>query len=444
MKPVQIMANALRRLETLFPGYFPEAKHNYYSDFGYPVNLSFENFYGMYSRNSIARAAVEKTVLKTWQDYPFLRQAEGAHTETPLELDIRSRFADIRFWQRLADVDRRSMVGSYSGAILRIADSKTFNQPVDVVTGGLDALVEIIPAWEGQLIVSQWNTNETDENYGKPTMFSFKESSVGKVAGAIRSFEIHPDRVIVWSRDGTIFNNSMLEPGYNDLMTLEKVSGAGGEGFWKNAKSAPILQVDKDFSTQSMAQALGVSADGLADAMNDQVADWQKGFDKLLMLQGMEAKTLGVNLPSPEHFFNIALQSFAASVPIPLKILVGTQSGERASTEDAREWAQTNMARRSSYVVPLIMAIINRLETFGILPEMDWFLDWADLTESTASEKIDRALKMADVNTKQANSGSIEAVFTTDEIRSAVGMEPLAEPDKYIDTAPNGGAGVTL
>lgn len=437
MNPVALILNAARRLESMFPGYFPEAKHNHYKDFGYPENLGFTQLYQMFLRNGIGRAGIEKTILKTWQDSPFLLEherdgSEGkAKKETPLEKEIRLRFDDLRLWQHLAEADRRSLVGKYGGVILRLADSKRFNEPVDTVPGGLDGLVELLPAWEGQLTVAEWDTDETSADYGQPRMYQFNEAQVGDTTNKTRAFMIHPDRVLIWSKDGTVHGSSLLEPGYNDLLTLEKISGAGGEGFWKNAKSAPVLEVDKDAKIAEMAKAMGVLPAELADKMNEQVEDWQKGFDKLLMVQGMQAKTLGITLPSPEHFFNIALQSFAASISIPLKILVGSQTGERASTEDASEWSQTIMSRRSSQTVPNIMALVRRLERFSILPEKDWFIDWTDLTESSMSEKIDRANKMADTNQKMKDGGEI--VFTPEEIRAVVDYEPLSEAEKFLD-----------
>ena len=159
--------------------------------------------------------------------------------------------------------------------------------------------------------------------------------------------------------------------------------------------------------------------------MNTQVNDWQKGFDSLLMLQGMEAKTLGVTLPQPAEFVNVALQSFASSWGIPIKILVGMQTGERASQEDAKEWAKTCMARRNGSIVPNIMQLIRRLERFGVMAEKPWSIDWADLTESDMSEKIDRATKMADINVKNVQAGGIELTFTEDEIRETIGKDPL-------------------
>src|SRR5690606_18169319 len=141
----------------------------------------------------------------------------------------------------------------------------------------------------------------------------------------------------------------------------------------------PVLEIDKDAKLADMARDMGIDATDLADKMEDQVSDWNKGFDSLLMLMGMQAKTLSVSLPIPEHFFNVSLQGFAASINCPQKILVGNQTGERASAEDAADWNRSNMARRTGTCIPAIRDVVNRLERFGILPERDWFVHWQDL-----------------------------------------------------------------
>ncbi len=437
MSNVVMLANyAARRLGAMFPGFFQGQKHDHYKDFGYPAQLTFELLYAMYCRNGVAAAAVDKTALKTWQDTPYLLEQErdgsqkGKSKETDLEKQIRQKFEALRLWAKLADADRKAMVGGYSGVILRLRDSKTFDQPVDRVNGGLDGLYRIDPVWAGQLRVADWNTDASSETYGEPTMFEFNEANVETENPNKRNLRIHPDRVIIWSDDGTVNGRSMLEPGYNDLIDMEKIKGAGGEGFWKNAKSAPVFEVDKEAKIDQMAKAMGVSVTDLADKMNEQVADFQKGFDQMLMVMGMQAKTLSVTLPSPEHFWSAPLQSFAASVGIPLKVLVGNQTGERASTEDADEWNQTNMSRRVNITHPNIMELVSRLQNWTILPKKDWFIDQADLTESSISEKVDRANKMADTNQKM---GTSVYVFTDDEIRAAVGYEPLTDAEKYRD-----------
>lgn len=438
MNPLRLVVNnAGRSLQAMFPGYFfGTPKHNHAADFGYPDRVVFATAFSAYNRYPLARAAVDKTVGKTWETNPLLQEFQrdgskkGQQKETQGEAEIRQRFGDLRVWQHIAECDRRGLVGAYSGLILRLADGEAFDKPVKRVPGGLEGLVEVIPAWEGQLTVSQWDTDQRSPTYGQPQMFAFAESAVGETQQP-RNFSIHPDRVVIVSRDGTLNGRSALEPGYNALLDMEKIRGGGGEGFWKNAKSGLSLEIDKDAKVENIAQAMGVQPEDVVDKIDEQVEGFNKGFDKSLLLQGIKATPMQVNLPSPEHFFAIALQSFAATFSCPLKILVGSQTGERASTEDSEEWAKVNMARRTNELVPTIMTFVNRLERFGILPQKDWHLEWADLTEASMGEKIDRADKMASVNQKMPG----EIVFTGDDIRAAVGMEPLSDADKFPDDA---------
>lgn len=424
-----------RQLSTMFPGYFSAAKHNNYADFGFPTDVDFDMLFMMYKRNSLAKAAVDKTVRKTWQDPPWLLEkprdgSEGPlKKETRLEKAIRQHFSKIRLWTKLMEADRRSLVGRFSAVILRVADGKPFDQPLESVSGGLDALIDVIPVWEGQLRVNEWDTNEMSLTYGEPLMYGYDESnfSTGSTnpaaVGKQRKLTIHPSRVVIWSIDSSLDQESALEAGYNDLLTMEKIVGAGGEGFWKTAKASPILEMDKEADIIKMAKAMGIEPTQIHDVMNEQVEDWQKGFDKLLMVQGMTAKPLKIELPDPEHFFMNALMSFSASFDIPLKVLVGTQTGERASSEDASQWNQTCNFRRKNNVIPNVLEIVRRLEQCGILKENpEWFIDWTDLTESTMLEKIDRAGKMAKVN---KDFGDV--VFMPREIRASVGYEPADE-----------------
>jgi uncharacterized protein len=135
---------------------------------------------------------------------------------------------------------------------------------------------------------------------------------------------------------------------------------------------------------------------------------------------------LPVTLPSPEYFYAGPLQSFAASVSIPLKILVGNQTGERASSEDSEEWDQTCMGRRTDVTHPLILSLVERFVRFKVLPDgKDWFVDQADLTEAKTSEKVERASKMSAINTQSVTAAG-QLTFTVDEIREAMDYEPVA------------------
>jgi len=426
-----ILNAAVRRLGTVFPGYFGEnTKHNHAADYGWPTTVTFELLHHSYMRNGLAAAAADRLSLRTWQMLPeFWETKEPAESDE--ESDIRQRLDDIRGWQSLIETDKRAFIGGYAGAILRFADSKSFDQPVDSVPGGLDGLVEIIPAWAGQLKVSNWEQDQNAENYGKPLMFEFNESSVDNIGTSSngqqnRQLKVHPDRLLLWSADGSVFAQSDLQAGVNSLIDLEKIVGAGGEGFWKNAKSAPILIADETFDPAVMAASLGVAPDMIKEAMSERVEDYQKGFDKLLMLQGIKAKTLGVTLPQPNEFFMIAANMFAASVSIPVRVLIGNQTGERASTEDQIDFNRTCMARRERVIHPMLRELLNKLEKYSIIKEHDWTIQWESLLDSSPSEKMNRAKGMAEINkSSESPLGDSEPAFLIDEIRAEINMPPL-------------------
>lgn len=418
------------RLSHAFRGSANTKHCNVYKDYGYPENPTFWDFYKAYKRNPIGRAGIDRPVDKTWQDNPCIVVEGDVHTETPDERRIRLAFSRLMLWTKLKKADVRGRVGEYSALILRFADSKPFHEPVDRVPGGLDGLVEVIPAWSEQLKVSMWDTDTASPTYGQPMMYEFNEAEVDDTDAQnqrVRSFTVHPDRVHIWSDDGTVWGESALEAGLNQLIDIEKILGAGGEGFWKNAKSAPVLSMDKDARPENLAAMLGVPVNEIGDAMGEAVEEWQKGFDQLLMLQGIESKTLAVTLPNnPERFFMNAVQAFAASIPISTKILLGSQSGERASTEDANEFDEQIMSRRANIVVPNILRLIRKLVDFGVLPDREWDVYWSDLTAASQTEKHDLAKSMATTNKDMM---AMDRVFTVDEIREMAGYEPMKEQE---------------
>lgn len=424
-----MLVNALtRNLPTMYPGYFgSDTKHpNFYCDYGYPQNLAFDNFYQMYKRNGIAKAGVDRAIETCWQAMPFLQEREDTHDKTTLEAGIEDHFDRLMFWTACAEADKWSRVGAYGALIFRYRDGQAFDQPVTRVSG-LDSIAEVIACNAAQLEPQEFYADPADgDTYGKVKMYQFTENIAGDQFKdqKLRQFSVHPDRVHIWSKDSKIWHESVLEPGFNDLLTIQKVIGAGGEGFWKNAKAAPILNVDKDAQLAGLANMLGVQADELGDKLDEIVSDYNRGLDMTMVLQGMDAKLLSVTLPSPEHFMAGPLQSFAASVSIPLKILLGSQTGERASTEDAKEWNKTCNSRRENYIKPNIKRILRKWEQYGIIPKKPWYILWGDLTESSSQEKADLGAKMADINQKMQGSGE-GPVFTPDEIREVLGWEGM-------------------
>ncbi|USA40228.1 DUF1073 domain-containing protein [Pelagerythrobacter marinus] len=404
------------------------AKHNYAKDYGWPEQLGFEQFYRMYCRSGLASAAVDKTVSKTWQTVPALWESEEP-AESAAEEAIRRHFAKRNIWRAFMDADRRSMVGEYAGAIILLRDGKKLDEPVDRVARGIENVAGIIPAWQGQLTVAEWDADETSETYGEPLWFQFDEQAVGDPQNAKKSqVRVHRDRMLIWSDDGTLNCRSALEPGYNDVSDAEKIKGAGGEGFWKSARGAPIIEAPQGVTPDDLRRGMNAaSVDDVKDKLNDKVEQFQAGFDNALMLGGFSAKPMTITLPQPKEFWEPCVQSFAASMSIPFKILVGNITGERASTEDKVEWAETCMSRRENRVLPILNEFIDRLVAWGVLEKRDWTVGWASLLEASPDDKLARAEKMSKINKEQGS----EPVFLPDEIREEAGYAPADEVEGF-------------
>lgn len=399
-------------------------KHNHYADFGWPEQVTFTDLQTMYARNGLAQAAVEGHVAKIWETDPELFEEEAAHEPTELETEFKRWAEDMRFWQKLAEADRRGMVGDYAGLILQVADNQDWGKPLGKVRG-LQDIWDLIPTWEGELVPATWDTDTKSRRYGQPITYQYNEQQIKGRQGAPspRQLVIHYTRVILWSSTGDLLGRSMLRPGYNALLDVEKVIGGGAEGFWKNARQSLTLDIDSASNMSKLAQALGVNETDLGAKLNEVVDDWARGFDKALMTQGIKAEALNITMPQPEEFQTGPMNMFAASVRMPVRVMIGNVTGERATVEDEIAWAKRCNGLREKEKKPLIKTVLNRLEACGALPPgIDWFIDWADLTEGTASERLDLALKMAEINSKSLGSGDM-APFSSDEIREAAGYD---------------------
>lgn len=419
------------RLARAFPwAYGLSSKHDYGRDYGWPEQLQFENFYRLYSRSGLAAAAVDKTIGKTWATMPALWESEEP-AESKAEADIRKHFTKRKIWRAFMDADRRSMVGEYAGAIILLRDGKPLAEPVARVRKGIEIVVGIIPAWQGQLTPIEWDNVQTSETYGEPLFYQFDEQAVGNPQNTAKSqVRIHRDRVLIWSDDGTLNCKSALEPGYNDVSDAEKIKGAGAEGFWKSSRGAPIIEAPQGISPEDIRRGMGAATvEAVKDQLNEKVADFQAGFDNALMLGGFQAKPLTITLPQPKEFWESAVQSFAASMQIPFKELIGNVTGERASTEDAKGWAETNMSRRENRVMPILQDFIDRLVAWGVLDAKDWTIGWVSLLEASPDDKLDRASKMSAIN---AQSGD-EPVFLPDEIREEAGYKPGEDVEGFAE-----------
>jgi len=416
---------AMRSAASVVGGGFSEAltgalddkRESAWCEYGWPSHLEFGNFKHLYDRQGIAYGTVNLLAGKCWEDSPRVIEGEPAEIAQPAttwEKAATAILRNSRFFKAYAEADVMRMVGGWSGLLLQMADDSAqskWDQPIT----GKPALLKVTPAWAGQL------KPEIDSNGNVLTWEYTEYVGTGDESSQRRQFKVHPDRIVLvgdW-RTGV----SMLRAPYNAFVNLEKISGGSGESFLKNAARQIHLNFDKDVDLTDIAQAYGVKPNELQEVFNETARRMNRGNDLVLASQGATAVPLVANVPDPKAHAEMNLQEIAASFRMPVKVIVGMQTGERASSEDLKDFNRRGQGRRVHVLSFDLEDAVNQLIRIKVLPDPGagrYYIHWSDLTEAGKTEKLEAASKMAEINSKMVGVGE---VFTPDEIRQAAGFE---------------------
>ena len=398
-----------------------DAKRSHaWCEYGWKEKIEFQDLYNAYKRGGLAFGAVTKLVGKCWGTMPWIIEGEEQQDATKLtawEQGLQALLPED-IWAKFEEADKRRLVGRYSALILRVRDGKKLKEPVR----GRYGLADVIPVWANSIKVSEWNLDSSQENYGTPKMWQY----TAELESGTKTLEdVHPDRVFIlgdFSRDAIGF----LEPAYNAFTNIEKVEGGSGESFLKNAARQVVTSFDKEIDLNGIATMYGVTIEQLQEKFNEAARALNQGIDSMLITQGATTTAIQSTIADPSPTYNVNLQTVSAALDIPSKILVGMQTGERASTEDQKYWDARCQSRRERELTPDIRRFLKKLDSLKIIQlKPVYTVMWDDLTESTVEQKLDNASKLADINQKSVSG----TVFSDNEIRNAAGYEAVDMPE---------------
>ena len=419
---LNLLVNALAQIRTMRAAMLSglDAKRpRAWCEYGYASELSFENYFLAYDRDGLGNAAVDIIADKCWQDHPWLIEGAPDRESTELtanEARIDRAFSQAKVWQAFKEADIYAMVGGWSAIIIRIADSNELDQPTS--RPSIEALTELVPVWANQL-TAVYDSNQVLQHY----VYAEPQTDISPA----RNVNVHPDRVVIVGDPSR--SRPLLKAGFNALVTLEKVLGGAGESFLKNASRQLNVNYDSDVDLEDIARANGGSVAELHENLSGHVRDINSGVDLLMMTQGASVNPMTVAVSDPMPSYTVALQVFAASVKIPVKVLVGNITGERASTEDIKQLNARCQSRRVSEVTAHIEKFVAKLKQIGMLAAGQYSIMWNDLRESTNTERADHVDKLASIIEKIARAEQsnlltgTDPVITTAELRSELGYD---------------------
>lgn len=406
-----------------------------WQEYGWKENLCFDDFFNLYERQGIAHGVVDLLNEKCFETNPWVIEGDEfdeKRPETDWEKSVRLFAKKSKLWKAFKTADAYRLVGRYSGIILQIADGGRWDSPV---TGQRPVIKKLVPAWEGQLKPDGVVTDENSADYGEPAFWQYREGDVVQAGSdeiiSPRTLKIHPDRIILigdW-RAGSSF----LKAGYNAFVNLEKIEGGSGESFLKNAGRQMHVDYDKEVNLGQIAKDYGLKdVSELKQLFDDEAKNLNSGGDRLMITQGARATPLVSTVPDPEPHYNISIQTISASTRMPAKVIVGMQTGERASVEDLKQFNKRGQGRRVADLSDDSDQIVEHLIRIKVIepaPGTEFTTMWDDLTEASQGEKLDNALKMTTINKDNAGNGD-KPVFASSELREAAGYDNDAESDK--------------
>lgn len=343
-------------------------KRDLYKVYGYSRIISFEEYYGRYTRQDIAKRIVNAAPDATWKNPPEL-QASDKFKDAWKKI-----ITDHDVWGVLTRADRMAGIGNYSVVLLGFSDSGKLELPVKKKEG-LE-LLYMQPYMQCDATIVELEDDVTNARFGEPRMYEIKLTDAMQTAYTTagtavkksvqdKTMKVHYSRILHIAEDlksNNFIGTPRLEAVYNLLDDLLKVSGGTAETYWLTSNRGMQINIDKDAE---------MSVDD-AKNLSDEVDEFTNDLRRIVRTRGVEMKNLGANTPDPKNTFNMIIALMAAATGIPQRIMLGAEAGQLASDQDRANWADRIKERRNTFAEPNVLKpFIDILQNAGILPEED-------------------------------------------------------------------------
>lgn len=399
-----------------------------YDVLGYKRAITPKELLDVYYREDIAQRIVDAFPAATWRAQPIITEDEE-RADTEFELAIDKLVDNKKLWHYCERADRMSGQGRYGILILGINDNLPLNQPA--MPSANNELIWLKPVTEAYAPIHRWEENAASSRYGLPVSYRVEMGTEESTTRATTTVEVHHSRVIhIAEKTGMddVFGIPRLEPVYNRLFDLQKVVGGSAEMFWLSARQGLVFKANPD------AQITDI------DALEDDAETFQHQVKRILMSEGGEWSTLESQTPDPRGNVEVILNLIAGAVGIPQRILVGSESGELASSQDENNWLGRIEERRNNFADPCIVRqVIDRLILLEVIapPKSgDYLLEFPP--QSGLSELAAAQIGEVKARTLATYSNTIgsEDIVPPEEFREKMlGFEPeppggFPEPDE--------------
>jgi hypothetical protein len=385
-------------------------KRDLYTALGYQPTLICTDYRARYARGGIAARVVDAFPKATWRGGAELIEDEDPEVLTAFEEEWNNLSTSLQIWPLLSRTDILAGIGRYAGLLLGVPG----DLGAPATTGPLAFLA---PYSEDELTVEKLEEDVASPRFGLPLLYKLSRKSI-VTSGSISKL-IHWSRIIHVADnilDDPVYGAARMERVWNYLDDLDKVTGGGSEAYWRRVHMGYFFNVDPTTEI----------TDAQITAMKEQAENFAHGMQRTLAMRGAEIEALSSEVANFSNQVASIVSLISGATEIPQRILLGSERGELASTQDKENWDTRVSDRRRDFAEPVVRTLVARLQDLNVLSAAKFEIRWPVIAEMNPEQQASVAEKLAGLNDKIGDT-----VITAAEIRDHIlGLEKLDEEEK--------------
>lgn len=384
---------------------------------GYKKKLQCEDYRARYRRHGIAARVVDTYPDATWRKGAELVEDDDVDATTPFEEAWNDLALRLQVWSVFHRADILASLGRYS--VILIGMPGPLDQPAPQSISGPDQITYLTPFAEDDAVVDELDEDPTSPRFGQPKMYTLRRTTPSGAKTTVGAQKLHWSRVLHVVNaplDDLVYGLPALERVWNYCDDLEKICGGGAEAFWLRVHQGFFFNVDPDVEV----------GDGEIETMREKSEEFANGIRRSMVTRGMELEVKGSDVANFSNPVDAVITLIAGATEIPKRILVGSERGELASSQDKTTFDERVSDRRSEFAEPRVVRPFAELcIKLGALPKPVKFDVFWPQVENNQRESAEVAAIVATLNAKAGGT-----VILPKEIRDQyLGLEPLSDED---------------
>jgi hypothetical protein len=357
-----------------------------YNILGYEQKIELSTYKELYTRQDIAKRIVEVYPNACWSIPPDITDLHGTTEDSVFEKSMKALANDnrLKLFHYIRRLDIVTGLGQYGIMLIGVKDGRKLDQPVaNNLT--LEDVLFLSTYSQMNVTILEYDENPSSERFGKPLFYDINTST--NVAKKIK-VKVHYSRVIHVAEDALeddTFGEPRLKILANRLKDLEKVVGGAAEMFFLNARGGLHMNQLPDTRLDDVT------------ILKENMSDFTNNATRYLRTKAMEVKPINFLVADPKSCFETIMSLICGAKGIPQRLLLGSEQGKLASTQDSATWYQRVNEREGNFCEPCILRpIIDWFIERGILAKPlnnEYKIIWPDLRTVSHSEKADIAEK---------------------------------------------------